>query len=111
MKVSQKELVLLPYPFSDLEHTKVRPGLVVSNDSFNKNSADCIMVPLTTVLKEEPYSVMINQEDLYSGKLLKSSRVRADKLFTVEKELIVMKIGVIKEKTFERVKSEIFKVF
>ena len=109
MNVQQKDLVLLPYPFSDLEGTKVRPALIVSNDLFNKKSFDCIMVPLTTVIKDEPYSIIINQEDLSSGKLLKSSRIRADKIFTVEKNLIVMKIGVINNNTFDKIKSEILK--
>ncbi|MFH1210139.1 MAG: type II toxin-antitoxin system PemK/MazF family toxin [archaeon] len=109
MNVQQKDIVLLPYPFSDLEGTKVRPALIVSNDLFNKKSSDCIMVPLTTVIKDEPYSLIINQEDLGSGKLLKSSRIRADKIFTVEKNLIVMKIGVINNNTFDKVKSEILK--
>ena len=87
MDAKQKEIVLLPYPFSDLEGTKVRPAIIVSNDSFNNKSADCIMVPLTTVIKDEPYSIVINQQDLTSGKLLKPSRIRADKIFAAEKKL------------------------
>ena len=45
MQVNQKELVLLPYPFSNFEGTKVRPALVVFKEDFNKKSADCLMVP------------------------------------------------------------------
>lgn len=111
MQVNQRELVLLPYPFSDLEGTKVRPALVISNDIFNKKSADCIMVPLTTIIKEEPYSIVINQEDLSEGKLLKSSRIRVDKIFCVEKDLIIMRIGKINEDTFNIIKKEIMKIF
>lgn len=110
MNVTQKEIVLLPYPFSNLEGSKVRPALVVSNNHFNRKSADCIMVPLTTVIKNEPYSVIIEQENLRSGKLLRPSRIKADKIFTVEKELIVMKIGTLNEDTFDDVKTEIMKV-
>ena len=111
MNVQQKEIVLLPYPFSDLEGTKVRPALVVSNNFFNKKSDDCIMVPLTTVIKDEPYSILINQEDLSSGKLLKPSRIRVDKIFTVEKDIVVMKIGIISDSTFTKIKEEIIKLF
>ena len=111
MQINQKEVVLLPYPFSNFEGMKVRLALVVSNDFFNKKSADCIMVPLTTVIKDEPYSVIIDDEDMDSGKLVKPSRIRADKIFSIEKNLVTMKIGVIKDKTFEKVKSEIFKMF
>src|SRR3989344_2123106 len=105
MQVNQKEIVLLLYPFSDLEGKKVRPALVVSNDQFNKKSADCVMVPLTTVIKEEPYSITIGQEDLSSGKLLKPSRIRADKIFTVQKSLVTMKIARLNDKTFEELKQ------
>ena len=111
MNVQQKELVLLPYPFSDMEGKKVRPALVVSNDSFNKKSADCVMVPLTTVIKDEPYSIVIAQKNLSSGKLLKQSRVRADKVFCIEKNLIIMKIGMLKTETFDKVKEKVFKIF
>lgn len=111
MNVLQKELILLPYPFSNLEGNKVRPALVVSNDSFNKKGDDCIMVPLTSVIKNEPYSVLINQQDLCSGKLLKQSRIRVDKIFNVEKSLIITRIGIINDKTFEKIKSEIVKIF
>ena len=111
MNIKQKDIVLLPYPFTDLEGTKVRPALVVSNDEFNRRSDDCIMVPLTTVIKDEPYSVLITQDNLSSGKLIKPSRVRADKIFTVEKRLAIMGIGVIKDTLFQKIKAEISKVF
>ena len=111
MHINQKELVLLPYPFSDLEGTKVRPAIVVSNNSFNKKSADCIMVPLTTVIKNEPCSVIIDQQNMASGRLMKQSRVRADKIFAFEKRLVSMKIGTITDKTFEKIKAEIFRMF
>jgi len=111
MNINQKDIVLLPYPFSNFEGMKVRPALVVSNELFNKKSADCIMVPLTTVIKDEPYSILVDNQDLDSGELAKPSRIRADKVFCVEKNLVTMKIGIIKDKTFEKVKQEIFKMF
>ena len=109
--IQQRELVLLPYPFTNQEGSKVRPAIIVSNDSFNKRCEDCVMAPLTTIIKQEPFSLIINQNDLDSGKLLKQSRIRIDKLFTIKKGLIMMKIGKISNKTFEKIKSEIEKVF
>ena len=111
MIFQQRELVLLPYPFTNQGGSKVRPAVIVSNDFFNKKCEDCVMVPLTTILKQELFSLIINQSDMETGKLLKQSRIRLDKMFTIKKSLVVMKIGKINVKTFERIKSEIAKVF
>ena len=111
MIFKQKELVLLPYPFSDQVGSKVRPAIIVSNDNFNKRCEDCVMVPLTTLIKDEPFSLIVNQDSLESGKLLKQSRVRIDKIFTIKKSLIIMQIGKINDKTLEKIKTEINKVF
>jgi len=111
MIFQQKELVLLPYPFSNQDGSKVRPAVIVSNDTFNKKCEDCLMVPLTTVIKDEPFSLIINQNNLESGKLLKQSRIRIDKLFTIKKSLIMMKIGKINSEMLIKIKSEINRVF
>ncbi|MCK5624302.1 type II toxin-antitoxin system PemK/MazF family toxin [Candidatus Pacearchaeota archaeon] len=108
---NQKEIVLLPYPFSNLKENKIRPALIISNNKFNKKSEDCIMVPLTAVIKDEPYSILINQKDLFLGKLIRPSRIRVDKIFSVEKNLIKMKIGIINNKVLRDVKKEIGRMF
>lgn len=64
------------------------------------------MVPLTSVIKKEPYSITIDSKDLAEGKLLKISRIKTDKIFSIEKSLIKMKIGKINKNTFEKVKKE-----
>ena len=103
--IKQGDIVLLEYPFSNLEEKKLRPALIISNNSFNKNSSDCIMVPLTSVIKDEPYSIIVDSKDLSEGKLLKISRIKADKIFSIEKNLIKIKIGKVNQNTFEKVKN------
>ena len=111
MNLKQRDMVLLPFPFSDLEGSKVRPAVVISNDEFNRKSFDVLMVPVTSVIKEESHSVLIEQKDLSSGKLLKKSRMRIDKIFNVEKNLVIMKIGLINRDTFDKIKKKILKLF
>lgn len=110
MNVFQKEIVLIPYPFSNLEDKKVRPALIVSNNIFNKKSEDCILVPLTSVIRNEPYSIIINQENLSSGKLIRRSRIKVDKIFSIEKEKIVFKIGILNDQIFNKVKKEFYSI-
>ena len=111
MNINQKDLVLLPYPFSNLREKKVRPAIIVSNNNFNKMCSDCIVVPLTSVIKDEPFSIPLNQNDLSNGKLIKPSRIRVDKLFSVEKSVVQMKIGSVSDTFFDKLKSELIEVF
>jgi mRNA interferase MazF len=108
MIINQGDLILLSYPFSNLEEKKLRPALIISNNLFNKTSSDCIMVPLTSVIKNESHSIIINSRDLEEGKLLKISRIKADKIFSIEKSLIKMKIGKVNKNTFEKVKKVVY---
>ena len=111
MNINQRDLVLLPYPFSNLKERKVRPAIVVSSNNFNKICSDCVAVPLTSVIKEEPFSILINQGDMGNGKLIRPSRVRVDKIFSVEKRLVQMKIGNVNDNFFDKLKSELIEVF
>jgi mRNA interferase MazF len=107
----QSEIVLLPYLFTDQEGSKVRPAIIVSNDRFNKASPGCILVPITSVIKNELCSIIINKEDVVSGSIPKQSRIRYDKLFAIDKNLIIMKIGRLNGGKFEEVKEKIIKLF
>lgn len=111
MKVEQREIVLIDYYFSDLKETKLRPAMVVSNNFLNSLSQDCLMIPLTTVLKNVFFSIEISQQDMVSGKLKKTSRARADKIFAMKKELIITKLGKVNESTFNLIKKEIVSMF
>ncbi len=111
MGFKQKDIVLFPFPFSNLEQEKVRPAIIISNNKFNNNSLDRIMVPLTSVLKKKPYSASVLQEDLISGRLVTKSIIRADKIFSLEKDLIKVRIGVISNKKFKEIIEKIKRMF
>ncbi len=46
MNFSKGDIILLPYPFTDLTTTKVRPAVVVSSDQGKY--ADVFVVPITS---------------------------------------------------------------
>ncbi|HII15543.1 MAG TPA: type II toxin-antitoxin system PemK/MazF family toxin [Nanoarchaeota archaeon] len=111
MRLMQRDIVLLPFPFSDMEGSKVRPALIISNDNFNESPADCIMLPLTSVIKPDACSIILSPEDLAAGDLLKKSRVKVDKAFSVEKGLVLMKIGSLGNAKFSEIKGLFFSLF
>lgn len=107
MNFEQGDVVILPVPFSDQSARKARPAVVVSNNRINSASDDVVLVPLTSVLKDSPYSVLITDRDLEQGKLAAPSRARADKIFTAHKDLIAMKIGIVRSNVMAEIKQEI----
>jgi mRNA interferase MazF len=47
MIIEQKEIYLVPFPFSDFSGKKVRPVLVLSNNKFNRGE-DIIVCAITS---------------------------------------------------------------
>ncbi len=96
MQAKQRDLILAVYPFSDFVGQKFRPAIVISSDEHNRSSLDVVAVPLTTNLEEKRFSLLLMQQDLEAGKLIKDSRVRVDKIFALEKSNIRLVIGKIR---------------
>jgi mRNA-degrading endonuclease toxin of MazEF toxin-antitoxin module len=44
----QGEIILVPFPFTDLSSTKQRPGLIVSRDDFNTTRSDLLIAAITS---------------------------------------------------------------
>lgn len=105
--VLQRDIILLSFPFSDLQSYKVRPALVLSNNEHNKKFDDFIAVPLTTNLKSREYAVLVTNKDLESGKLIVNSNVKIDRIFSVSKKMVRMNIGRINKETFNKIKKMI----
>ena len=104
----QGEIVIVPFPFSDL--IKQRPVLILSKNTDNEKVEDVITCGITSNVKDSKYSVLIKNEDLIEGEVPKISRVRVDKLFTISQEVVKKKVGRINKETFEKVKSEFVKL-
>ncbi|MCX6821540.1 MAG: type II toxin-antitoxin system PemK/MazF family toxin [Candidatus Aenigmarchaeota archaeon] len=94
--ISQRDIVLLSFPFSDLKTQKIRPVIIISNDDYNQKFEDVIAIPMTSNLDVRDYVILISNKDLESGKLIKDSKAKIDRVFSVNKNLIKLKIGKIK---------------
>ncbi|NQV08297.1 type II toxin-antitoxin system PemK/MazF family toxin [Candidatus Woesearchaeota archaeon] len=102
----QGEIAVVPFPFSDLRAVKQRPVLVLSKHDYNKEAEDIITCGITSNLKDSKHSVLIENKDLKTGLLPKSSRIKVDKLFILNKSIIIKKIGKVNKRIMEIVKEE-----
>ena len=105
--MNQQDLVWVNLPFSDLRQSKVRPALVVSNNNYNKSNPDVVVCAVTSKLKESEYSVLIDNKDLSAGSLPIKSRVRADKILQIEKDLVIRPFAKLENKMFDKVVGKI----
>jgi len=103
---NQGDIILVPFPFSDLRGIKQRPVLILSKTDYNINCDDVITCGITSNKKNSKYSVLIENKDLTEGQIPATSRIKVDKLFTLEKSIIIKKIARINKESFEKVKKE-----
>lgn len=96
MHYRQGDIVLVPFPFSDLSSSKVRPAIVVSGNTVN-NSPDVILAALTTNIRNDNFSFGIKNTQLSSP--IRDSEVRCNKLFTCEKRIIHKAISSLDKKS------------
>ncbi len=111
MTYEQGEIVLIPYPFSDLSVIKQRPVLILSNSIYNSKTEDIVVCGITSNIKDSEYSVLLENKNLVNGNLPIKSRIKADKLFTLKNSLIKKRIGKVEQEILEKVNNEISKLF
>jgi mRNA interferase MazF len=89
-------VVLIPFPFSDLSQSKLRPAVVLA-------SGDWILCQVTSKSYADSRAIELNNTDFANGSLKVISYVRPSKLFTVNSNLIVRKIGDLKPKIKQKI--------
>lgn len=103
----QKEIVLVPFPYSDLTATKRRPVLIVFNDGYNRKFHDVVVSAITSNQFQDAYSVELKNEDLEIGVLPESSVVKTHKLFTIHQGKIIKKFSLVKSDYFKQITEKI----
>jgi mRNA interferase MazF len=104
----QRDIVLVPFPFSDLSGQKVRPVLILSNDAYNQQSADVVVCGLTTNLSPAPYSIIIEVTDVEQpGTLRQKSKIKADTIASLEQSILIKQIARLKLPVFKQVVTEV----
>lgn len=92
------DVVVVPFPFSDLTNTKRRPALVVAQ--LTKN--DLILCLITSQTTNDNYTTLIENNNFEIGSLNKTSYVKSNRVFTANERIIAYKAGrLTEEKTNE----------
>jgi len=101
---NQGDVILVPFPFSDLRGVKKRPALIISNKKVN-NGEDRICCLITSNPKNK--GLLIHQEYFKKGKLPFASWVKPQRIFSVDENIILRKICEVNKVFHQEVFSEI----
>lgn len=93
------EVVLLPFPFSDLSSTKRRPALILRS---LETYGDIVALAMTSRSGHQA-GIVLESGDFELGSLPKLSWVRCDQLHTFDQSLILGRIGKLTPEAYERV--------
>ena len=91
----QGDIVIANIVYSQQFGFKRRPVLVISNTDYNQTSADLIVVSISSTQPKSKYDLKLGNNDLTEGELRTDSKIIVDFPTTIEKALILQKIGKI----------------
>ena len=101
----QGDIVLIPIPFTDLSSQKRRPVIVISNNAYNRKTADIVVVAMTSNPEAGDYGFTITSSDLEQGQLNRPGQVRVDKVYTLSQSIVVKTFGRVNSQVLDRVRS------
>jgi len=102
-KFIKGDVVVVPFPFSDLTRAKRRPALVVAG----LEGDDLILCQITSRHIRDRYTVLIDEDDFESGTLRQQSNIRPNRIFTADRRIILYRVGHLK---FEKINEVIQKI-
>lgn len=98
-KFVKGDVVVVPFPFSDLSSSKRRPALVVTQLS----SDDVILCQITTPARPDGYSMPLSKTNFDSGGLDHDSHIRPNRLFTADSRIVAYSAGKLSLKKTKEV--------
>ena len=96
---SAGSVVLVPFPFSDLSHSKLRPAVVLAD----AGKGDWVLCQITSRPYSDTRAVELNSGSFQRGSLHLVSYARPGKLFTASQGLMVRQVGVLKAEALKQI--------
>ncbi len=100
------DVVIVPFPFSDLTQIKRRPALVIAK----LQGDDLILCQITSQFVADVYAIQLDNSDFSSGRLNQQSNIRPNRIFTADQQIILYQTGEIKPEKLTEVINKIIEI-
>jgi len=106
-KFVKGDVVVIPFPFSDLSASKKRPALVL----VGLKGDDLILCQITSQGVKDDNAITIELSDIEGGTLNTVSNARPNKLFTADESIVAYKVGSLNVPKMSAVTKAVVKMF
>lgn len=106
MQFQRNDVVLIPFPYTDLSAAKTRPAVVVSSTLYAQARSELILLYVSSQVAKADSMVDYVLKDWKSAGLIKPSFVRP-KIATIDPALIVHRVGNLSRQDSESVDSSL----
>jgi mRNA interferase MazF len=90
-KFVKGDVVVVPFPFSDLTQSKRRPALVMAA----LEGDDVILCQITSRAVRDNYALPLEDKDFSAGTLRQPGNIRPNRIFTADSHIILYKVGTL----------------
>jgi mRNA interferase MazF len=106
-KFIKGDIVVIPFPFSDLSGSKRRPALVLADLPGD----DIILCQITSQQNADNFAIPLTSSDFISGNLPVTSYIRPSRIFTADKNIIIRKTGTVNTLIATKVAQTLINIF
>lgn len=100
------QVVVLPFPFSDLSQKKLRPALLLAE----AGRGDWIACQITSNPYADAQAITLAESDFVEGSLQRVSYLRPGKLFTCHESLPVNTVGLLNTAALQQARSAVIQL-
>ena len=100
------DVVVVPFPFSDLTQAKRRPALVIAD----LEGDDAILCQITSRFVKDKYAITVNDDDFEQGGLKQSSNIRPNRIFTADSGIVLYRAGSLKRNKISEVAEKVIEI-
>ena len=101
------EVIVLPFPYTDLSTIKKRPALVIAT----LRGQNIILAQITTVKRKDEGLVSLIKKDFETGFLKQASFIMPSIISTAESSTVSYKVGKIKQEKIKEVEKKLCEIF
>ncbi|NUO08720.1 MAG: type II toxin-antitoxin system PemK/MazF family toxin [Candidatus Brocadia sp.] len=105
-KFVKGDVIVVPFPFSDLTQAKRRPALVITA----LEGDDVILCQITSHTIKDNYALPLDDKDFETGSLKQPSNVRPNRIFTIDSHIILYRVGSLKIKKLTEILDKVIEI-